>query len=590
VKTAYPSLGAVVGDGGVRFRLWAPGASRAEVILHGSGEAAMRAEPGGYFQAAVPGAAAGARYRYRVDGTLIPDPASRCQPEGVHGPSQIVDPRAYRWHDAAWAGLPLESLVLYELHVGTFTPQGTFAGARERLPYLRDLGVTAIELMPVSDFPGRWNWGYDPAALFAPARVYGAPDDLRDLVDAAHGAGLAVILDVVYNHFGPDGAYAVAAAPVFLSSRHRTPWGPAVTLDGEASDAVRAFFVENALHWLREYHLDGLRLDATHALVDDSPRHFLAELAGVVCAHGGRPRLLIAEDNRNLDRLVRPPEEGGYGLDAVWSDDYHHQVRVVLTGERGGYFVDFTPATADLAAVIRRGWLYAGRPSRYFGGPRGTDPDGIPAMRFVHFIQNHDQIANRPSGDRLSAAVAPSTYRAVSALLLCAPQTPLLFMGQEWAASSPFLYFTDHAGELGRQVSRGRRLELAAMPGFAGTAPDPQEPETFGRSRLRWAEPAAEPHAGMLRCYRDLLAWRRRLSGLDADAASPVDGAVVLRRGMYRILVALRGGLSLPCPEDAAVVWHSEDPAYTARPDPPVRDGGVLRFGGPAAAIVEGAG
>jgi maltooligosyltrehalose trehalohydrolase len=406
-------------------------------------------------------------------------------------------------------------------------------------------------------------------------------------VDAAHALGLAVFLDAVYNHFGPDGAYAVAAAPEFLSPRHQTPWGPAVNLDGEAAGPVRAFFIENALHWLVEYHLDGLRLDATQTLIDEGPRPFLAELVATVRAAGGRPRLLIAEDNRNLTLLVRSPEQGGYGLDAVWSDDYHHQVRAVVTGDQSGYFVDFTRATADLATIIRRGWLYTGQLSPYFGGPRGSDPGGIPAPRFIHFIQNHDQVANRPTGDRLNHVITPAAYRALSALLLCAPQTPLLFMGQEWAASSPFLYFTDHAGELGRQVSEGRRLEFAAFPGFADEVPDPQDPETFARSRLGWDEREAGVHAGTLRCYRDLLTWRRRFGGLEAEAASPADGAVILQRGRYRLLVVLDGSASLRCPEDAAVVWQSEDPAYTAHPDPPVRAGGVLRFGGPAAVLLE---
>jgi maltooligosyltrehalose trehalohydrolase len=587
---AYPSLGAIIIDGGVRFRVWAPEAARADVILDGDQAVPMQAEAGGYFQAVIPGATPGMLYRYRVNGAAVPDPASRCQPHGVHGPSSVVDPQAYPWRDRNWAGPDLERLVFYELHVGTFTPEGTFDGVRGRLPYLRDLGVTAIELMPVGDFPGRWNWGYDPAALFAPARAYGMPDDLRRLVDDAHSLGLAVVLDVVYNHFGPDGAYAVALAPAFLSSRHTTPWGPAINLDGEGAAGVRGFFIENALHWLHEYHVDGLRLDATHALVDDSSRHFLAELAAAVHACGGRPRILIAEDHRNLDRMVRPPVEG-YGLDAVWSDDYHHQVRCVLTGQQDGYFVDFTRSTRDLAAIIRRGWLFTGQESRHFGGPRGTDPAGIRPFRFIHFIQNHDQVGNRPGGDRLSDAVSPAAYRAVSALLLCAPQTPLLFMGQEWAARSPFLYFTDHAGELGAQVSRGRQEEFKAFQGLGPAIPDPQDPRTFDRSRLRWEETAVEPHAGMLRLYHDLLAWRSRLAhetaGDEVEVTSPEEGGIALRRGRFLILAALRGGLTLSWPEDALALWHSEEPAYEELPHPPVRAGGAVTFPVPAVLIAQ---
>lgn len=562
------------------------------VVLDGGREIGMEARPEGYVQADVPGAAAGMLYRYRIQSGTVPDPASRFQPQGVHGPSLIVDPHAYRWGDQGWAGLPLEALVFYELHIGTFTPEGTFEGARRRLGHLRDLGVTAIELMPVGDFPGRWNWGYDPAAIFAPSRAYGTPDDLRHLVDDAHRLGLAVFLDVVYNHFGPDGAYAVTLSPRFVSPRQRTPWGPAISLDGEGSAGVRAFFIENALHWLHEYHVDGLRLDATHALIDDSPRHFLAEFVAAVRGVDGWPRLLIAEDHRNLNRLLWPEERGGDGLDAVWSDDYHHQVRRVLTGQDDGYFTDFTSSTRDLATIIRTGWLFAGQRSRHFGGPRGTDPAGIPVFRFIHFIQNHDQVGNRPQGDRLIEMIAPAMYRAISALLLCAPETPLLFMGQEWAARSPFLYFTDHGATIGAQVTRGRREEFRAFRGFGGDTPDPQDPQTFERSRLRWDEMVIEPHSGMLRLYRDLLAWRLTLRGPEAgrpefDVASPMEGGIVMRRGRYVVVAALRDNIALPCPEDAVIVWQSEDAAYAQEPIPPLRAGAIIRFPVPAALIAQ---
>lgn len=584
--TIRSALGATVQAAGVRFRLWAPGARDAAVVLEGEDRAVpMAPRPGGGFEVDVPQAAAGTLYRYRVDGRVLPDPASRFQPRGVHGPSVVVDPDAFRWRDALWQGPDPERLVFYELHVGTFTPEGTFAGVRGRLPYLRDLGITAIELMPVSEFPGRWNWGYDPGAMFAPSRAYGTPDDLRSLVDEAHRLGIAVVLDAVYNHFGPDGAYAVALAPPFLSSRHRTPWGPAINLDGGDARAVRDFFIENALHWLGEYHLDGLRLDATHALVDESTPHFLAELAAKVRALPGRRRLLIAEDHRNLAALVRPAEEGGFGLDAVWSDDYHHQVRRVLTGQDDGYFADFTDSTRELAAIIREGWLFTGQRSVFFGGPRGTDPAGIPPHRFVHFIQNHDQVGNRPAGDRLHATISPAADRAAASLLLLAPQTPLLFMGQEWAARTPFLYFTDHAGALGEAVTRGRRAEFKTFRGFDGEVPDPQDPRTFERSRLRWEEVEEEPHAGTLRLYRSLLAWRTRLSG-PWEVSSPVEGGIVLRRGRHVVAAALRDDLALPCPA-APIVWCSEDPAHARGPRPPVRSGPALHFAVPAAVILE---
>lgn len=584
--TDRSALGATVQPAGVRFRLWAPGAGEAAVVLEGRGrDVPMTPRPHGFFEAESERVAPGTLYRYRVDGRLRPDPASRYQPQGVHGPSMVVDPGSFRWHDGIWGGAVPERLVFYELHVGTFTPEGTFAGVRGRLPYLRDLGITAVELMPVGEFPGRRNWGYDPGAMFAPSRAYGGPDDLRRLVDEAHRLGIAVFLDVVYNHFGPDGAYAVALAPAFLSPRHRTPWGPAMNLDGDDARAVRDFFIENALRWLVEYHLDGLRLDATHALVDDSEPHFLAELAAAVDAAPGWRRMLIAEDHRNLARLVHPAAGGGFGLHAVWSDDYHHQIRRILTGQDDGYFADFTGSTRELAAVIRRGWLFTGQLSRYFGGPRGTDPAGIPPHRFVHFIQNHDQVGNRPAGDRLSETITPAAYRAVSSLLLLAPQTPLLFMGQEWAARSPFLYFTDHGGELGEAVTRGRREEFRRFRGFDGPVPDPEDPQTFERSRLRWEEVEEEPHAGILRLYRSLLDWRLRLSG-PLEVSSPVEGGIVLRRGRHVVAAALRGDCALPCP-DAPVVWCSEDPLYERQPRPPVRSGSALRFPVPAAVILE---
>jgi maltooligosyltrehalose trehalohydrolase len=498
----------------------------------------------------------GTRYAFLLDAEgPFPDPASRFQPDGVHGASQVVDPSAFRWSDAGWRGIPLERAVVYEMHVGTFTPAGTFAGAAERLPYLAALGITAVELMPVADFPGSRNWGYDGASLFAPARCYGTPDDLRRFVDAAHRAGLAVLLDVVYNHFGPDGAYVAAFSPHYLSTRHTSPWGVAVNLDGERAGQVRGFFIENALHWLHEYHFDGLRLDATHALVDESPRHFLAELAVRVRATAGRPRLLVAEDDRNLPVLVRAGEEGGWGLDAVWADDFHHQVRVLTAGDRDGYYMDFSGTVEDLGATLRQGWFYRGQVSAYRGKPHGEDPGGVPLERMVICIQNHDQVGNRPFGRRLNQDIEPALYRAVSALLLCAPETPLLFMGQEWAADTPFLFFTDHAPELGGLITEGRRAEFARFDAYADASlrariPDPQAPATFDASRLRWEEQSAPLHAGMLALYRALLAWRRDQPALSGhgrlDVRAVGESGLLLARessaGPALVLIAwLRG-------------------------------------------------
>jgi maltooligosyltrehalose trehalohydrolase len=518
-----------------------------EVVLEGAGRFPLAPSPGGYHEGLVSGAGAGDRYRYLVDGAgPFPDPASRWQPDGIHGPSMVVDPGAYRWTDVGFPGLSLGGLTVYELHVGTFSEEGTFAGAAARLGRLADLGVGAVELMPVADFPGGRNWGYDGVALFAPARCYGTPDDLRRLVDEAHRLGLGVILDVVYNHLGPDGSTLAAFSPLYFTSRHETPWGVALDFDGEGSEAVRDFVAQNAVAWIRDYHLDGLRLDATHAIRDDSPRHVLSEIAERVRCEAGRPALLVAEDDRNLARLVRPPAEGGYGLDGVWADDFHHQVRVRLAGDRDGYFADYDGSAEALARTLRSGWLYTGQRSSFRGGSRGTDPAGIPLERFVVCVQNHDQVGNRAFGNRLHHAVSPEAFRAAVALLLLAPETPLLFMGQEWAASTPFLYFTDHEPALGRLVAEGRRRELGSFRAFAdpesrGRIPDPQAAATFEASRLRWEERDREPHASVLRLHRALLALRR--------------AEIVPRRARFRAAAAGERGLLLDYGDLAAAVW-----------------------------------
>ncbi len=589
-----PTFGAWLDEGGARFRVWAPRRKHVELVLERPGGETRPLEKAedGTFSGFVPGVRAGELYRYRLDGEgPFPDPVSRFQPHGVHGPSEIVDPRRFLWSDEGWPGVVIEDLIIYELHVGTFSSAGTFAGARGRLPYLRDLGVTGIELMPVAAFSGRWNWGYDGVALLAPASCYGRPDDLRELVDSAHRLGLAVLLDVVYNHFGPDGAYQGAFSPGYFTEQHRTPWGAAVNLDGPLSGMVRDFLVENALAWLHEYHLDGLRLDATHALVDDSPRHFLAELTSRVREGvGDRPRLIIAEDRRNLAHMVRPEAEGGWGLDAVWADDFHHQVRHALAGDSDGYYRDFTGTTADLATTLRQGWFFTGQHSAYLGGPRGTDPVGLPPRRFVICLQNHDQVGNRAMGERLHHQIDPAAYRAATALLLCAPETPLLFAGQEWAASTPFLYFTDHEPTLGRLVSEGRRREFRSFAAFMDPTareriPDPQDPGTFARSHLDWEEAGREPHASILRLYRALLALRRDEPLLGAadwegfEVEAQGDAALVLRRSgsngrTLAVLLQLRGpglvrltaGGRTPGCSRWSLLFCSEDKAFCADP------------------------
>jgi maltooligosyltrehalose trehalohydrolase len=571
-----PRLGACRAEPGFRFEVCAPTHQRVELLLYQSSTRSRRVplttKADGTFVVTLTDVKAGDRYAYLLDGEgPFPDPASRYQPEGVHGPSQIIDPTQFAWSDHDWRGVRLQDAIIYELHVGTFTPAGTFEGVTERLQYLADLGITVVELMPVADFPGRWNWGYDGVSLFAPARCYGTPDALRRLVDTAHRLGLAVILDVVYNHFGPDGAYLTVFSPYYLSTQHRTPWGAAVNLDGDNSNQARAFFVENALHWLTEYHFDGLRLDATHGFVDESPSHLVRELAlSVRESINDRSVLLIAEDERNLNTIVRPFDESGWGVDAVWSDDFHHQIRRLSAGDRDGYYQDFSGSVADLATTVRRGWFYTGQHSAYHDAPRGTDPTGVPLNKMVFCIQNHDQVGNRPFGSRLNHEIDPALFRAVTAVLLFAPETPLLFMGQEWAASSPFLYFTDHHEELGRLVTEGRRKEFSRFAAFSDETsrariPDPQAESTFAASQLPWNEIDAAGHAGVRRLYHALLTLRRREPAL----RSP-EGVAVVALGEHSLAIERTSGRSealllLACLRAPATVdarqWAARDSA-----------------------------
>lgn len=513
-----PSLGAVIHADGVRFTVWAPKPARVELELIAGGDTTvLRMErEGEYWTTDVSDLGAGARYRYRLDGgNPFPDPCSRSQPEGVHGPSEVVDSAAYRWNDAEWRAPPPTELSIYECHIGTLTPEGTFGTAVGQLPRIRELGVTAVEVMPVASFAGRWNWGYDGVALYAPAAVYGGPDGLRRFVDAAHRAGLAVLLDVVYNHFGPSGNYTGLYSDQYLSARHHTPWGEALNLDDAGSDEVRRFFRENLLHWVHEYHMDGFRLDATHALRDDSPTHILAELTGALeeFPRTEQRPYMIAETHENDPVYLRPVADGGYGFDGVWADDFHHVVRKNLAHERDGYFANYAGTAAELARAVEQGWIYEGQRDATLGEPRGKPARDIPWPGFVYTIQNHDQIGNRAFGDRLNVTVSHADYLAASLLLLLLPQTPLLFQGQEFLASTPFLFFTDHEPELGRLVTEGRRREFGAFGAFRDERirrliPDPQAPETFVRSKLRLDE--ADLGLGRLCAdlYRELLHLR----------------------------------------------------------------------------------
>lgn len=546
---------------GARYRTWAPGKpAAAAVISNAQGEArrtlSLNKEADGYFSALDPEGRAGDRYQYQFDGRAWPDPASRFNPDGVHGAAQVIDPSDFAWHDEAWSAPPVSDLVIYELHVGTFTPEGTFQAAIGKLDHLADLGVTALELMPVADFPGARNWGYDGVLLYAPARVYGTPNDLRALVDAAHQRGLAVILDVVYNHLGPDGNYLGSYSSQYFNPAHKTPWGDAFNFE---LGPVRQFFAENPFYWRREFHIDGFRLDATHAIVDGSEEHFLAEIARSVRSQGG---FVIAEDERNDAELLLPSDRGGIGLDAIWADDFHHVVRVMLTGAREGYYRSYQGSVDELAATLDHGWLFEGpqRERRQHGGP--AEAAHLHPEQFVFCIANHDQIGNQAMGQRLTELISPAAYRAASALLCLVPNTPLLLMGQEWGASTPFQYFTDHEPKLGRLVTEGRRQEFSSFTAFRdpiarARIPDPQDVKTFQSSKLSWEEMGEEEHAATLRLYREFLRLRRESPAFRNRSRdgfrvlSPAEGVIQLLFGQPEterclVLVDLVGGHAMP--------------------------------------------
>ncbi|MEO6828969.1 MAG: malto-oligosyltrehalose trehalohydrolase, partial [Acidobacteriaceae bacterium] len=502
------TFGPRVDGSGCLFRLWARPDATVELILEeGSSSRAgsssrsvpMQLDSSGMYQAYVEGAGPGTRYWFKLDGAgPYPDPASRYQPLGVHCPSQVLGPSKFSWAEDHYKVPPLRELVIYELHVGTFTPAGTFSAVIEKLDDLRELGMNAIELMPIAEFPGERNWGYDGVSLYAPAHSYGSPDDLRTLVREAHRRGFAVCLDVVYNHLGPDGAYHSLFAPRFYSGKHHTPWGDGLNFDGDGREKVRNYFIESALEWVNEYHIDGLRCDATDTIQDDSKPHFLTELTERVHAAAeemGRAVFLIAEDSRNERKVVLPPEAGGHGFDAVWSDDFHHHMRHRLAGDSDGYYCDFDGTAGHIVETLEDGWSFKGQLSRHWGYARGTSAEGLTRESRVICLQNHDQIGNRAFGERFSTQVSRPAFYAASALLLLAPEVPLIFMGQEWAAPEPFLFFTDHNAELGRLVTEGRRKEFMHFDAFADEArresiPDPQADSTFLASKLDWSKRA----------------------------------------------------------------------------------------------------
>ena len=540
-RTYGIDIGAHQKPEGVLFRVWAPhvrqlavqlsvGKDRRTIQLHPEGD--------GYFSGVADRAQAGDLYSYLLDGKVQrPDPASRFQPEGVHGRSQVVEPASYRWHDSEWRNHPLHDYLIYELHVGTFTREGTFAAIIPLLDHLTELGVTAVELMPVAQFPGNRNWGYDGVNLFAPHAGYGGPERLRELVDACHGRGLAVILDVVYNHLGPEGNYLREFGPYF-TDHYRTPWGDAVNFDGAFSDEVRAFFIANALYWIREYHVDALRLDAVHGIFDMGARHFLADLNVAVRREAerlGRPVYLIAESDLNDARLISPSSEGGYGLHAQWCDDFHHALHALLTGEQDGYYSDFGEAD-HLVAALRDRYVYSGQFSQYRCRRHGNSAGGRECSQFVVFAQNHDQVGNRMLGERLSSLVSFESLKLAAALVLLSPYVPLLFMGEEYGETNPFLYFVSHEDpDLIAAVQAGRKDEFKEFT-TKGEPPDPEAAATFSRSKLAWEKAGKGGHRVLLAWYKRLIHLRRTLPALSLgegagyEAACSPDGRLVWMR------------------------------------------------------------
>ncbi len=556
-----PPLGATVVADGVEFRVWAPDASRIDVEIDGRPPTPLARSDDAVWNGLVAGIESGARYRYRYridDRWGYPDPYSRSQPEGPHGPSEVVDPAAYAWRDGDWRGLSAKGLCIYELHVGAYTPEGTFDALAAQLDFLAAIGINAIELMPIAEFPGTRNWGYDGVDLFAPSHIYGGPDALKRLVDAAHQRGIGVILDVVYNHLGPDGNYLTQFARDYFSSRHETRWGEGINYDGPNSDMVRRFVIDNACYWLDEYHIDGLRIDAAFTIVDDSSRHILAEIASAARASvpASRSIVMIAETYENDTKYVREAADGGFGFDAVWADDFHHVVHAMASQERSGYYQDYAGTLDELARTINRGWLFEGQESKYLGALRGTTAGDLPAEHFVYCIDNHDQAANRAFGRRLSYLVGVEQHRAWSAVMLLLPYTPMIFMGQEFAASTGFYYFTDHGTELGEAIRVGRHAEFAAHEHPEEQHrrfPDPQDPRMFDESKLKLEERDTGAGAGTLALYSELLRVRKDdavLSRQDrhdmrAYAASETLVIVHLWHGREHRLIVANFGIAL---------------------------------------------
>lgn len=608
-------IGAEIFDGRSHLRVWAPARRRVEAVIEGGASHALEGEGNGYFSGWIP-AGAGARYRLRLDGEepTYPDPASRYQPEGPHGPSELVDPKRFAWTDGDWRGVALEDAVFYEMHIGTFTPGGTWAAAIERLADLSDLGISVLEVMPVAEFDGRFGWGYDGVDLYAPTRNYGTPDDMRRFVDAAHGLGLAVILDVVYNHIGPSGNYLPQFSKTWFTDRHSTDWGDALNFDGPGNEGVREYFTTNARYWIEEYHLDGLRLDATPEIKDDSDEHVLIGIGRAVReAAGDRRTIVVAENERQEARLVRPEARGGYGLDAIWNDDFHHSAIVAVTGHNEAYYADHLGTPQELLSAAKWGFLFQGQYYRWQKAGRGHPALDLPPTAIVNFLQNHDQIANMPLSRRGHQLTSPGRWRAATALLLLMPGTPLLFQGQEFHASSPFLYFADHEPELAALVEKGRSEFMRQFPSLADVElPAPHDPTTFERCKLDWDERRMLFHAEGIELHRDLLKLRREDPVLRVRERRQIDGAVLCPEtlllrwfgpdGDDRLLFVNLGRDSQldPGPEpllappegrEWVVAWSSENPRYGGRGTvPPLPERGGWNIAGHSALLLRAEG
>ena len=615
VTRRFPIGAELQPTGGVHFRVWAPAPKTVSLVLERSGcqqDVGLEAQDDGYYAAFVADAAHGARYWYRLDGKLAPDPASRWQPDGPSGASAVVDSEAFAWTMPALPGVSLHSQVIYEMHIGTFTRDGTWRGAASKLPLLARTGVTMLEVMPVAEFAGRFGWGYDGVFPFAPTHLYGTPDDFRAFVDTAHGHGLAVILDVVYNHLGPDGCVFRQYAPDYFA-RQANEWGDGLNFSGEHAGPVREYFSSNAAYWIEEFRLDGLRIDATQSIHDSSPEHFLATMGRAARkAARGRRIVLVAENEPQHVRIVRPAADGGFGLDGLWNDDFHHSASVALTGRREAYFSDHHGTPQEFISVAKYGYLFQGQRYAWQKQARGSRTDGLDPAVFVNFIENHDQIANSGDGSRIHARTSPGRYRAMAALFILMPGTPMLFQGQEFGSSSPFLYFADHKPELAAAVQKGRAEFMSQFPSIASAGmqarlPLPHDPQTFERSILDWGE--YDRHVEHRRFYEDLIRLRRRDRALAVTRAGSVDGAVLASEAfVLRYQAAVPGDERLLCvnlgpdlnaasfaePLVAApagcgwrVKWSSEDPGYGGTGTPEVVGEHGWRLPGQSALLLE---